>query len=246
MIKKILFFASLLPVYLAGQVYEPSSTLWGAPDLQGVWQAVNTANYDIQDHEARLNVPAGYGVVVGNELPYRATAFNQRVENYRQRDLLDPEANCFMAGVPRSNYLPYPFQIFQTEDQIVLTYEYVHSIRNIHMNSEHPGIPGIQWYMGDSRGHWEGNTLVVDVTNLAPNWLDRSGNFYSEDAHIVERYTLIGPEHMNYHVTINDPQTYSEPWEMEMTLYKRQEENIRILEYECYTFFGDEVPDAMR
>ncbi len=228
------------------QEYDSPKTLWGHPDLQGIWQAPNPINYDIQDHEARRGVPAGYGVVIGNELPYRSQSYNQRRVNYDSRETLDPVEKCFMAGVPRSNYLPYPFEIMQTQDQIVLTYEYVHSVRNIYLNSEHPGISEIEWYMGDSRAHWEGDTLVVDVVNLGSNWLDRSGNFYSAGAHIVERYTLIDQDHMNYHVTIDDPKTFFETVQMEMILYRRVEEGLRLMEYECNTFFGDERPNALR
>jgi hypothetical protein len=229
-----------------GQAYDSPKNLWGQPDLQGIWQATNSINYDIQDHEARMGVPAGYGVVIGNDLSYRSQASNQRRVNYDNRETLDPEGKCFMTGVPRSNYMPYPFEIMQTQDQIVLTYEYVHSIRNIYLNSEHPGISEIEWYMGDSRAQWDGDTLVVDVVNLGGNWLDRSGNFYGAGAHIVERYTLIDQDHMNYHVTIDDPNTFFETVEMEMTLYRRVEEGLRLMEYECNTFFGDEAPDALR
>jgi hypothetical protein len=214
--------------------YKVPRTMDGQPDLQGIWQALNTANWNIQDHSAELGVPAGQGVIDGNTIPYQPWALEQRQENYKNRPLGDSEANCEMVGVPRITYMPYPFQILQTPDQIVMAYEWVHTLRNIYMTGEHPEGP-IQWYMGDSRGHWDGDTLVVDVIHFTDKtWFDRSGNFHGEDLHVVERYTRTGPDHMLYEVTIEDPEVFSEPWKMSMPLYKRQEEHMRILEYECY------------
>ncbi|MBH97889.1 MAG: hypothetical protein CMM56_05485 [Rhodospirillaceae bacterium] len=219
--------------------YEVPRTPTGQPDFQGIWQAVNTAVWNIQDHSAELGIPAGQGVVVDNYLPYRPLALEQRQRNYQNRFKDDPEANCKMVGVPRITYMPYPFQIIQTEEQIVMVYEWVHTIRNIYMDGDHPEGP-IQWYMGDSRGHWEGDTLVVDVVHFTDQtWFDRSGNFHGEELHVIERYTRTGPNHIQYDVTIDDPETFIEPWQMSMTLYKRQEENLRILEYECYAMAED-------
>ncbi|MYJ94055.1 MAG: hypothetical protein F4053_00150 [Proteobacteria bacterium] len=211
----------------------------GRPDFRGVWQALNTANWNIQDHAAELGVPAGQGVVEGDELPYLPDALTQRWENYENRLTEDPEAKCFMAGVPRITYLPYPFQIVQTADQVTILYEYAHVFRNIYIDSEHPPGP-IQWWMGDSRAHWEGDTLVVDVIHFTDQtWFDRSGNFHSEDLHVVERYTLAGPDHMLYEASIEDPKVFSRPWTMSMPLYRRQESNIQILEYECGAFIEE-------
>lgn len=215
----------------------------GRPDLRGVWQALNTANWDIQDHGAELGVPAGQGVVKGNELPYLPEALAQRWENYENRVTEDPEAKCFMVGVPRITYLPYPFQIVQTADQVTILYEYAHVFRNIYIDSEHPPGP-IQWWMGDSRAHWEGDTLIVDVVHFTDQtWFDRSGNFHSEDLHVVERYTLTGPDHMRYETTIEDPKVFSRPWTMSMPLYRRQESDVQILEYECGAYI-EEARDA--
>ena len=232
--------AFLLPVPGAfAQDYVVPRTPDGQPDLQGIWQAVNTAVWNIQDHSAEYGVPAGQGVVVGNHLPYQPWALEQRQQNFENRHSLDTEANCKMVGVPRITYMPYPFQIIQTPDQVVMIYEWVHSIRNIFMTGEHPGGP-IQWYMGDSRGHWEGDTLVVDVVHFTDEtWFDRSGNFHSASMHVVERYTPVGPDHLMYEVTITDPEVFTEPWQMRMPLYRRQEDDIRILEYECYALAED-------
>ena len=231
--------AVVLPA-AAAQDYVVPRTPDGQPDLQGVWQAVNTAVWNIQDHSAEYGVPAGQGVVVGNHLPYQPWALEQRQQNHENRHTLDTEANCKMVGVPRITYMPYPFQIIQTPDQIVMIYEWVHTIRNIFMTGERLEGP-IQWYMGDSRGHWDGDTLVVDVVHFTDEtWFDRSGNFHSEALHVVERYTPVGPDHLMYEVTITDPEVFTEPWQMRMPLYRRQEEDIRILEYECYALAEDE------
>jgi hypothetical protein len=225
--------AFLLPAPADAQI---ARTAEGHPDLQGVWQAVNTAVWNIQDHPASWGVPAGQGVVAGNELPYLPAALKQRDENRRNRLTADPEAKCWMVGVPRATYMPYPFEIVQTPTQVTMLYEYAHTVRRIYMNSKHPeGDPGeIEWFMGDSRARWEGDTLVVDVTHFGgETWLDRSGNFHSNNLHVVERYTPTGPDHLQYEVTLEDPKTFSRPWKMSMPLYRRKEPNARVLEYEC-------------
>ncbi len=219
------------------QAYTLPRTSYGHPDLQGIWQAVNTAVWNIQDHSARLGVPAGQGVVEGDEIPYQSSAAAQRAENFQNRLTADPEASCKMAGVPRITYMPYPFQIVQTPKQITILYEYIHTVRNIYLDSLHPEDSAEPLWMGDSRGHWEEDTLVVDVVYFTDQtWFDRSGNFHSESLHVVERYTRTGPGHMLYEVTIEDPEVFTESWQMSMPLYRRQEENIRILEYECYAY----------
>lgn len=221
----------------AGDTYTVPRTSYGHPDLQGIWQVVNTAVWNIQDHTAELGVPAGQSVVVGNDLPYRASALAQREENYQNRSTDDPEANCRMVGVPRITYMPYPFQIVQTPTQISILYEYAHTVRNIYLDSAHIEDPVERFWMGDSRGHWEGDTLVVDVIHFTDQtWFDRSGNFHSEALHVVERYTRTGPDHISYEVTIEDPEVFTESWEMSMPLYRRQEDNARLLEYECYAY----------
>jgi hypothetical protein len=219
-----------------GPAYRVPRTVDGQPDLQGVWQAVNTAVWDIQDHGAQLGVPAGQGVVEGNEIPYTPEALQQREENRANWRYADPELKCWMVGVPRITYMPYPFEIVQSKKQIDFLYEYVHTSRHMYLDSKHPeGEPGeLEWFMGDSRAQWEGDTLVVDVIHFSPEtWLDRSGNFHSNALHVVERYTRTGPDHMRYEVTIEDPKVFTRPWRMSMPLYRRQEKNIQLLEYEC-------------
>lgn len=230
-------FVALVPVTAAGQTAGAlPRTADGKPDLSGVWQAVTTANWNLQAHTADKDVPAGLGVVEGDEIPYQPWAVARKQENFTNRATVDPEAKCYLPGVPRITYMPYPFQILQTPRHVAILYEYVHAVRRIYLDSPHPEGP-IEWYMGDSRGRWEGDTLVVDVVHFTDQtWLDRAGNFHSEALHVVERYTPISPHHMNYEVTIDDPKVFTRPWKMSMPLYRRMEKNIRILEYECYAF----------
>ena len=200
---------------------------------------MNSANFNIQDHSASLGVPAGMGIVEGNELPYLPAALTIRQANYRERYRSDPETKCYMVGTPRIMYMPFPLQIVQTRDQINIISEYVHTPRTLRFNSEHPDGP--EWIMGDSRAHWDGDTLVVDVANFSDgNWLDRSGNYTTDGLHIVERYTRIDPDHIQYEATIEDPNIYSRPWKISFPLYRRIEPNAQLLEYECEAYITQE------
>ena len=220
----------------AQQAYRAPRTSDGHPDLQGIWQALNTAVWNIEDHSPELGTPGGQGIVEGGEIPYLPSALPLRQENFKKRLTDDPEAKCYMVGVPRITYMPYPFQIVQQGDQVTILYEYVHTVRNIFLNSTHPKGP-IQWWMGDSRGRWEGETLVADVIHFTDQtWLDRSGNYHSTALHVVERYTRTGPDHILYEATIEDPKVFSRPWKLSLPLYRRQERDIRLLEYECYAY----------
>ena len=215
----------------SGAEYTAPRTPFGHPELQGIWQVLNTAVWDIEDHSGRLGMPAGQGVVVGGDIPYQPWADEQRAAKFENRLTDDPEASCKMVGVPRITYMPYPFQIIQTPTQVTILYEYVHTVRNIYLDSDHPEGMIDRLWMGDSRGRWEGETLVVDVLQFTDQtWFDRSGNFHGEALHVVERYTRTGPDHMTYEVTIEDPEVFTETWQMRMPLYRRQEEGIRILE----------------
>ena len=208
----------------------------GKPDLSGIWQVMNTAVWDIQDHNAQKGVPAGIGVVEGNDLPYKPEALAKKKSNYEKRATLDPESKCYLPGVPRVTYMPFPLQIVQTPAQVTVLYEYAHTVRNIFMNTPH--IEGqLYWWMGDSRGKWEGDTLVVDVTDFNDEtWFDRAGNFHSDALHVVERYTLADPDHITYEATIEDPKVFTRPWKMSMILNRHKEKNARLLEYECFSF----------
>jgi hypothetical protein len=208
----------------------------GKPDLSGIWQAVNTANWNIQAHAAEKDVPAGLGVVEGDAIPYQPWAAAKQKENFANRATADPESKCFLPGVPRITYMPYPFQIFQTPKHVAIVYEYVHAVRRVFMDSPHPDGE-IEWYMGDSRGRWEGDTLVVDVVHFTDKtWFDRSGNFHSAALHVVERYTPVSANHIDYEATIDDPKVFTRPWKMSLPLYRRMDKGMRILENECYAF----------
>ncbi len=218
----------------------------GKPDLSGFWQTLNTAAWDIQDHGASLGVPAGQGVVEGNEIPYQPWALARKNENFQNRRTADPETKCFQPGVPRITYMPYPFQIVQTADYVALLYEYIHTTRHIYVDgSPHPKGPINYWLMGDSRAHWEGTTLVVDVIHFTDQtWLDRAGNFHSDALHVVERYTPTGRDHMLYEATIEDLKVFTRPWKMSMPLYRRQERNLQLLDYECYMLLEEQRATA--
>ncbi|MSO83017.1 MAG: hypothetical protein EXQ53_06945 [Acidobacteria bacterium] len=224
---------SVAPIPAAAQLPPLPRTPDGKPNLQGIWQALSPAASDIQDHQARLGVPAGQGVVDGNELPYQPWALARKREHFANRLTADPETKGYLPGVPRIMYMPFPFQIFQTPDYVTLAFEYARGVRTIHTNgTPHPRGP-IAWWMGDARGRWDGDTLVVDVVHFTDQtWFDRAGNFHSEALHLVERYTLMGPDHLNYEVTIEDPKVFTRPWKMRMPLYRRKEPNVRLLEYE--------------
>jgi hypothetical protein len=205
----------------------------GKPDLQGVWQVLTTAAWDIQDHPAQIGVPAGAGVVEGNDIPYQPWAMEKRNENRKNRMTADPESKCYLPGVPRITYMPFPFQIFQTASAVTMVYEYAHSVRVIY--TDRPHFPGaLDSWMGESRGRWDGDTLVVDTVHFNDQtWFDRAGNFHSDALHVIERYTPKGSDHLTYDVTIEDPRVFTRPWKMSMPLYRRQEQRAQILEYEC-------------
>jgi hypothetical protein len=241
--------ATLLPALrVAGQAqgaYRAPRTADGKPDLNGVWQALNTASWDIQDHAARsgplavlgaaFSIPAGQGVVEGNEIPYQPWAARKKQENGENWLKLDPEIKCYMPGVPRATYMPYPFQIVETPANILLAYEFASASRIIRMNSKAES-PTDSW-MGWSRGRWEGETLVVDVTSLNEDtWFDRAGNFHSDALHVVERYTRVSPDAMSYEATIEDPKVFTRSWKMRMPLYRRLEKDVKVLEYKCVEF----------
>ena len=240
---------TLTPMPSVGQTaaatpYTPLRTADGHPNLQGIWQVVNTAAWDLEAHQASLGVPAGHSVVEGGAIPYQPSALAKKKDNFEQRATLDPETRCYLPGVPRITYMPYPFQIIQQADKVSIAYEYLRAIRYIYM-SGNPHPPGpIDWWMGDSRGRWEGNTLVVDVIHFNDQtWFDRAGNFHSDALHVIERYTPTGPDHLRYEATIEDPNVFSRPWKISMPLYRRQEANSELLEYQCPAYLLEQEWD---
>jgi hypothetical protein len=227
----------------------------GKPDLNGIWQALGTAHWNLQDHQARtgpvlelgavMAIPAGVSVVEGNEIPYQPWAAAKQKENYENWLARDPEVKCYLPGLPRATYMPYPFQIVQTGSDILMAYEYASASRVVKMGTL-PPAPVDTW-MGQSAGRWEGDTLVVDVTGFNDqSWFDRAGNFHSEALHVVERYTPVSPDVLDYQVTIEDPKVFTRPWKIQMPLYRRHERNAQLLEFKCVEFveemmYGDLV-----
>jgi hypothetical protein len=232
----------------APPVYKAPRTFDGKPNLNGIWQANNTANWDLQDHAAKqgpvmtlgaaFSVPGGLGVVEGNEIPYKPEALAKKQENQGNWLKLDPEIKCYLPGVPRATYMPYPFQIVQTPEAILVAYEFASASRTIRMNTEDKSPVG-SW-MGWSRGRWEGDTLVVDVTGFNDKtWFDRAGNYHSKALHVVERYTATSPNTLQYEATIEDPNIFTRPWKISMPLYRRVEPNAQLVEYKCVEFVED-------
>jgi hypothetical protein len=235
----------VIPDAIGAETYKAPRTADGKPDLSGIWQVLNTANWDLQEHAARSGpvvalgaagaVPAGLGVVEGGEIPYLPAAAAKKKENFENRLNADPEIKCYLPGVPRATYMPFPFQIVQTPQYILFAYEYAGATRTIYMDKVPPN-PVDSW-MGHSVGHWEGDTLVVDVTRLNDQtWFDRAGNFHSDALHVVERYTPLNPDALAYEATIEDPQVFSRPWKMSMPLYRRLEKNVQLMEFKCVEF----------
>ena len=227
------------------QAYRAPRTADGKPNFNGIWQAMNTANWDLEAHSARGPhfpgmgaigaEPSGSGVVEGGTIPYLPAALEQKKKNFANRLALDPETKCYMPGVPRATYMPYPFQIIQSTNKILIAYEYASTERLINMGK--PIVPPDSSWMGQSNGRFEGDTLVIDATGFNDStWFDRAGDFHGEDLHVVERYTMVSPDVMNYEATIEDPKTFSRPWKISMPLYRRQEKNVQLGEFKCVEF----------
>src|SRR5260370_2287186 len=211
------------------EAYKARRAADGKAALNGRWQAINSAIWDLQEHAARPGlvvalgaagaVPAGLSVVEGDEIPYLPAAAAKKKENFENRLTADPEIKCYLPGVPRATYMPYPFQIVQTPKHILMAYEYAGATRTIYMDKA-PASPADSW-MGHSVGHWDGDTLVVDVTSLNDQtWFDRAGNFHSDALHVVKRYSPLSPDALSYEATIEDPNVFSRPWKMSMPLYR--------------------------
>jgi len=230
------------------------------PNLNGIWQAMTTANWDLEAHAAAPGPhpellgawaaqPAGLGIVEGGAIPYRTSALARRQQNLETRTTVsvpgdgtdpplgDPELKCWMPGVPRSMYMPYPMQIVQTPDSILITHEYNGTSRIVRMDWLEESPVDDTFFMGWSRGSWDDDTLVIDVTSLnGNNWLDRAGNYYSDAVHIVERLTVVSPYHLMYEATIEDSTVYTRPWTIRFPLYRRMEQNTQLMEFKCQPF----------
>ena len=234
------------------------------PDLNGVWQAFSEAEHDLEGQAAQAaallhpgvpngnpvphapvlalgalgGVPPSTGVVAGGTIPYRPEALEQKQENFANRLTLDPAVKCYLPGVPRATYMPFPFQIVQSARHTMMVHGYAGAVRTIYMD-DHIDAPADSW-MGWSNGHWEGDTLVVDTTGFnGMTWFDRAGNFHSAALHVVERFTPRSAETLMYEVTIEDPNVFTRPWTMSMPLYRRVEPNAEVLEFRCVEFVED-------
>jgi hypothetical protein len=275
--KQILKGAAAAAVLLVGASGAlAQDRIGGKPDFNGVWQVINTANHDLEPHSAAdalvpaasrimgatAAVPAGLGVVEGGSIPYKPEALAVRDANRRDSPGWDPEAACYLPGIPRATYIDLPFQIIQDgQGDMLFVYEYASANRVIYMRDVE--VPPIDTWMGTSYGRWDGDTLVVTTLSQSPGdykgprgemragvtWLDRSGNYITNHASVVERFTANGPNHIDYEVTIDDPDVYTRPWKIKMPLYRRMEDNAQLLEFKCVPFselmlYGDLLEDA--
>ena len=256
-------FALVLALVVAAHpaaAQDPPRLSNGHPDMNGIGQVLNEANYDLEPHMARHSlqvregpvgpvpsiptlrmgavaaVPGSLGVIVGGgKIPYTPAARALKEENAANWIDRDPEVKCYMPGVPRATYIPMPFQIIQSEKDVFIAYQFAGAVRDIYMDN--PGPSQVDSWMGWSVGHWEGDTLVVDVTGLGDGtWLDRAGSHHSYRLHVVERYTMTGPNHIQYEATIEDPEVLTEPFTIRMPLYRRIEENARLMDFRCVEF----------
>jgi hypothetical protein len=231
----------------------------GKPDLNGLWQAINSANWDIQAHTAKAalqmrpgpivpipakevvafgavgSVPSGAGVVEGDEIPYTADGLKKKQENQQNWLSRDPEIKCYLPGVPRATYMPFPFQIIQSSAATFISYEYAGAVRHIYPKD--PGPPQIDSWMGMSYGTWEADTFVVHTSGFNDQtWFDRAGNHHSDKLKVTERYTMTDADHISYEATIDDPGTFTRPWKMSMPLYRRIEKNAQLGQFKCTEF----------
>ena len=252
-------YHSMVPIAGQTAAYRAPRTPDGKPDLNGIWQAMNEANYDIQAHMARPAmalrpgpygpvpaaavlalgavgaVPPGLGVVEGDELPYKPEALAKKKDNQDHWLERDPEIKCYLPGLPRATYMPYPFQIFQSPSALFMAYEYAGAVRNIYLKD--PGPPPIDSWMGQSVARWEGETLVIDSNGFNDStWFDRAGNFHSDKLKLVERFTRTSPDIISYEATIDDPNVFTKPWKMSMPLYRRVEKNAQLMDFKCVEF----------
>lgn len=240
---------------IAQSGYQAPRDAGGKPDLSGIWQVMNTADWNLEGHAASAGnlpqlgaigaIPPGESVVEGGTIPYLPEAAAKRKENFANRWTADPEIKCYLPGVPRANYLPFPFQIVQSQKTILFTYEYAGAVRIVNVDSKKEAP--IDSWMGWSNAHWEGDSLVIDVTGLNDKtWFDRAGNFHSDALHVIERYTPRGPGMLDYEAHIEDPKTFSRPWNIRMILYRHDEPHARLLEFKCVEFVEELIYGPLR
>ena len=229
----------------------------GKPNLNGLWQAMNMGNWDIQDHSAApgpyyqlgaaFAVPPGQGIVEGNEIPYRPEALAQKKKNYLNRWSDDPEIKCFMPGIPRANYMPYPFSIVQGSTTMAFSYGFATANRVVYMTPANYRKAQVPNWMGWSNGRWEGDTLVIEVTgNRDETWFDRAGNFHSDAMKVTERYTLRNQDVIDYEATIDDPKTFTRTWKISFPIYRKLEKNATYLDFKCVEYTEELIYGHLR
>jgi hypothetical protein len=258
-----------IPALVHAQRGPVPRTASGKPDMNGIWQVLNSANYDVEPHQARPamamrpgpvipvpakevvalgavgSVPSGLGVVVGGEIPYTPEALAKKRENQTEWLTRDPEIKCYLPGIPRATYMPFPFQIFQSDKAFFIAYEYAGAVRNIYYKD--PGPPEVDSWMGQSVGRWEGDTFVVVANGFNDqSWFDRSGNHHSEFLKVTERYTMLGPDHIQYEATIDDPKTFTRPWTIRMPLYRHVNPDARLGQFKCVEFVEELLYGKLR
>lgn len=213
----------------------------GKPDFSGIWQTTSAADYDLEPHSGRKDAPPAVGIVEGNVVPYTAAALERKKANFEGRETEDPRLKCWTLGTPRGIYYPEPFQIFQRRQDLTVFFEFGHSVRTIHTDGTlHPVDQDHEFWLGDSRGHWEGDTLVVDVKDFNDQtWLSRAGDFHDEALHVVERWKYVDANTILYQATLDDPNIYTRPWNIEVYLYRHREPNFQLIENYCYTLDYD-------
>jgi hypothetical protein len=235
--------------------YRAPRTKDGKPNLNGIYQAINEGNWNVEPHSTgpgtepmmgAINaVPPGLGIVEDGMLPYRPEALAKRDENRKNRQTADPEAKCYRLGVPRMMYAPYPFQIIQSTDQIMMVFSFANAIRTVYMGNHKPA-PADSW-MGWSNGRWEGETLVIETTGLNGNsWLDRSGNYGSDAMKVTERITARSADTLNYEATIEDSKIFTRPFKISFPLYRRVERNAQLMEFKCIEYSEEIIYGNLR
>mgnify|MGYP003576509077 CR=1 FL=1 len=237
----ILSLVSLITFSWHSQATEKTPRLNGKPDFSGIWQTTSAADYDLEPHSARIDAPPGPGVVAGGEIPYKPEALTKRKQNFDNRFKADPRLKGWTLGVPRGIYYPEPFQIFQRARDLTLIHQFGHSVRTIHTNGTgHPQDPN-DWWLGDSRGQWEGDTLVVDVKHFNDEtWLDRSGNYHSDALHVIERWKFLDANTIEYTATIEDEKVFTRPWDISVILHRHREKNFQLVEDYRFTLDYDQ------
>ena len=242
-----LVLATALP--FGAQAQNRPARIGGKPNINGIWQAMNSANWNLEGHAASFNkdfwrlgaigaIPAGQSVVKEGKIPYLPEALAKRDENRAGWPKTDPEAACYLPGIPRATYLPHPFQIIQGDGDILFAYSFANANRAVHM-TEHRTIDDVptDFFMGWSNGNWEGDTPVVEViANDDRTWFDRAGNYHSSAMKVTERFTPLDQNRIQYDATIDDPETFTKPWTISMPLYRHTEPNAELLEFKCVEF----------